>query len=273
MPESTPLMSAAARFKARLDSRDIIAAPGAPDALSARLVAAAGFEAIYMTGLGATAVRLGQPDLGLMTQTEMADHARSLVRATRTPIIADADTGYGGPLNVRRTVDEYVQAGVAAMHLEDQEMPKQCGQLTGARLVSLGAGALRVKAAADARAEAGGDLTIIGRTDALQTEGLAAAADRAHAYFDAGADLVFVDGVKTRAEVEGIAEQVHAPKVISLVDGTDAASLTLVELQEMEFSVALYAVTALFAAASATQAALKHLHDQSRLAGRDSQHL
>ena len=254
-----PLMSAAARLRARLARGGIVAAPGAPDALTARLVQQAGFGAVYMTGLGATASRLGQPDLGLLTQTEMADHARAMVRAVGIPVIADADTGYGGPLNMRRTVQEYVQAGVGALHVEDQSSPKRCGQLSGVRLVDRAEGVLRLAAAVAARAETGADVVLIGRTDALQSEGLGAALDRAKAYRDTGVDLAFVDGVKTRAEVEGIARGLDGPKVVSLMDGTDAARLTLAELEAMGFTIALYAITTLLAASAAAAAALARL--------------
>ena len=128
-------MNAADRLRQRLKAGGIIAAPGAPDSLSARLVEQAGFEAIYMTGFGATASRLGRPDIGLLTQTEMTTHARDMARAVSIPIIADADTGYGGPANIARTIEEYAQAGVAAIHLEDQVAPKRCGQLAGIKLI------------------------------------------------------------------------------------------------------------------------------------------
>lgn len=256
---STPLMGGASRLKDLLSRGALVTAPGAPDCLTARMAQQAGFAAVYMTGLGATAMRLGQPDLGLMTQTEMADHARAMVRAVEIPVIADADTGYGGPLNVRRTVEEYAQAGVAALHLEDQESPKRCGQLAGVRIISRRDAELRIAAAVAARAEIGADMIIIGRTDALQTEGLKPAVDRARRYRDLGADLAFVDGVKARSEVEGIARELDGPKVISLVDGTDAARLTRAELSEMGFSMVLYAVTTLFAAGAAIHEALAHL--------------
>lgn len=257
------LLCGATRLRARLARGGILACPGAADALTARLVADAGFEAVYMTGLGATASRLGTPDLGLMTQSEMADQARAMVRACDLPVIADADTGYGGPLNVRRTLQDYALAGVAALHLEDQETPKRCGQLAGVRLISRAQAVGRLRAAVAARAEMQAQMLLIGRTDALQPDGLEAALDRARAYQDTGVDLVFVDGVKTRAEAEGIARQLTGPKVVSLVDGTDAASLTFAELEDMGFAVALYAVTALFGAIAGARAALSGLrHDQ-----------
>jgi len=256
---TTGLLTGAARLRARLDSGQILAAPGAGDPLTARLVAEAGFEAVYMTGLGATATRLGTPDLGLMTQTEMAEQLRALVRVCDLPVIADADTGYGGPLNLRRTFQDYALAGAAALHLEDQENPKRCGQLSGVRLVSRTEAAKRLAALVAIRAEMQTDLVLIGRTDALQPEGLDAALDRARAYRDTGVDLVFVDGVKTRAEVEAIARGLEGPKVVSLVDGTEAANVTLGELEQMGFSLALYAVSALFGAISGSRAALAAL--------------
>ena len=253
------LLDGAERLRARLAQRGILACPGAADALTARLVQEAGFEAVYMTGLGATAAQLGTPDLGLMTQSEMADQARAMVRACDLPIIADADTGYGGPLNVRRMLQDYALAGVAALHLEDQESPKRCGQLSGLRLVSPEQAAARLRAVVAARDEMKTETVLIGRTDALQLHGLSGALERAKAYQDTGIDLTFIDGVKTRAEVEGIARGLDGPKVVSLIDDTDAALLTMQDLEDMGFSVVLYAVTALFAAIAGTQTALSAL--------------
>ena len=251
-------------LRERLGRGTLLAAPGAPDALAARLVEAAGFEAVYMTGLGATASRLGMPDLGLMTQTEMAEHARAMCRAVAAPVIADADTGYGGPLNVRRAVADYVQAGVAALHLEDQVSPKRCGQLAGVRVVSVAEAEARVSAAGSAREEFG-DLAIIARTDALPGQGLDAAVERARRYAGLGVDLVFIDGVKTVKEVEAIAARVAAPKVVSIVDGTDAARLSHADLDSMGFAVCLYALTGLFASLAAQTAAFAALRETGTL--------
>lgn len=261
---SSGLLDGATRLRVRLSQNGILACPGAADALTARLVAEAGFEAIYMTGLGATASRLGTPDLGLMTQSEMADQARAMVRASDLPVIADADTGYGGPLNIRRMLQDYALAGVAALHLEDQESPKRCGQLAGVRLVPRQQAMARLRAVVKARDEMRTETVLIGRTDALQPEGLASALDRAKAYRDTGIDLAFIDGVKTRAEVEAIALGLDGPKVVSLVDGTDAALLRAPELQEMGYSVVLYAVTALFAAIAGTRQALSALRQNEK---------
>lgn len=248
----------ALQLKEALAAGRIVQAPGAYDALSARLVERAGFPAVYMTGFGATAARLGQPDIGLLTQTEMTTHARDMVRAVGIPVIADADTGYGGPSNIARTVREYIQAGVAAIHLEDQVAPKRCGQMAGIRLMDAHENAQRLRCALAAR---GTDpLLVIGRTDALPAAGMAEAVSRAKRYQDAGVDLVFVDGIKTVAEAEAVARQVSGPKVVSIVDGTDAAALDASALQAMGFELVFFAVTALFSAARAVEQALADLH-------------
>ena len=247
----------AEQLKQLLAAGAIVQAPGAYDALSARLVQRAGFEAIYMTGFGATASRLGQPDIGLLTQTEMTTHARDMTRAVTIPVIADADTGYGGPSNIERTVREYVQAGVAAIHLEDQVAPKRCGQMAGIRLIDARENERRLRCAVQAR---GADpLLIIGRTDALPAADIDEAVARAQRYQDAGVDLVFVDGIKRMAEVEAVARRVAGPKVVSIVDGTEAAGFSAAELQAMGFAVVFHAVTALFAAARAVEQALAAL--------------
>jgi len=232
-------------------------APGAPDSITAKLIKKAGFGAIYMTGFGATASRLGMPDIGLLSQTEMTTHARDMVRAVEIPIIADADTGYGGPSNIHRTVREYLQAGVAAIHLEDQVAPKRCGQMSGIRLMDAKESALRLQCAIQARGQ--DDLLVIGRTDALPAAGIDEAIRRAHLYQDAGADLVFVDGIKKIKEVEAVAKAVQGPKVVSIVDGNETTALTANDLQEMGFSVVFYAVTTLFTAVKAISDVLGEL--------------
>ncbi|QII07174.1 isocitrate lyase/PEP mutase family protein [Rhodococcoides fascians A25f] len=242
----------------------IVRAPGAFDSFSARLVESAGFPAVYMTGFGATASRLGMPDIGLLTQTEMTEHARNMVRSTSIPVIADADTGYGGPSNIDRTVQEYIQAGVASIHLEDQIAPKRCGQMAGIRLMPMEESTRRVQAAVAARKE--GSLLVIARTDALAATGHEDAIARAERYRDAGADLVFVDGVKTRYDVDYVAENLAGPKVVSLVDGTEAATLSASDLEERGFSIVFYALTALFSAATAMRKSLFDLHETGVIA-------
>jgi 2-methylisocitrate lyase-like PEP mutase family enzyme len=250
-------MHPALQLKQLIQSGRIVMAPGAPDAITARLVQKAGFPAIYMTGFGATASRLGTPDIGLLSQTEMTTHARDMARVVDIPIIADADTGYGGPSNIHRTVREYIQAGVAAIHLEDQVAPKRCGQMAGVKLMDAEENVRRLKCAIDARGQ--DELLVIGRTDALAAVGIEKAIRRAHLYQAAGVDLVFVDGIKKIAEVEAVARAVPGPKIVSIVDGNETTALTANDLQEMGFSVVFYAVTALFTAVKAVSDALAEL--------------
>ncbi|HWL83159.1 MAG TPA: isocitrate lyase/PEP mutase family protein [Roseomonas sp.] len=261
-------MQAAAKLRALLESGDIIMAPGAPDALTARMVERAGFPAVYMTGFGATASRLGMPDIGLLTQTEMTEHARNMTRAVTIPVIADADTGYGGPSNIQRTVCEYIQAGAAAIHLEDQVAPKRCGQLAGIRLMDAEESAQRLRCALASRGD--DDLLVIGRTDALPAEGIGEAVRRALLYREAGVDLVFVDGIKTIAEVKAVARAVPGPKIVSIVDGNETTALTAEELQQLGFSVALYAVSTLFSAVRTIAGTLEALRREGSTQSRQS---
>jgi 2-methylisocitrate lyase-like PEP mutase family enzyme len=250
-----------------LDGAELVMAPGAPDALTARLVEQAGFPAVYMTGFGATASTIGCPDVGLLTQTEMTTHARNMVRAVRIPVIADADTGYGGPANVQRTVKEYQQAGAAAIHLEDQAAPKRCGHMAGVKLVSVDEMLGRLGCALAARGE--DDLLIIGRTDALAAgAGIEEAIRRACRYRDAGVDIVFVDAIKHIEDARAAGRAVDGPKMISVVEGTEAAGLLPAELKAMGFSLALYPLSTLFTATRAIQELLTELKQEGTTAGR-----
>jgi 2-methylisocitrate lyase-like PEP mutase family enzyme len=199
-----------------------------------------------MTGFGATAVLTGCPDLGLLTQTEMTTHAASMVRAVDIPVIADADTGYGGPANIDRTVREYLQAGVAAIHLEDQALPKRCGHMAGVRLVPAADMARRLECAIAARGD--DDLLIIGRTDALAAADLDEAIARAQAYKEAGADILFVDACKAVDDARALGESLEGPLMMSVVEGNETAALTPDELQAMGFSLAVYPISTLLAA-------------------------
>ena len=253
-----------------LDGPGLVMAPGAPDALTARLVERAGFPAVYMTGFGATASVLGCPDVGLMTQTEMVTCARNMVRAVNVPVIADADTGYGGPANIERTVREYLQAGVAAMHLEDQAAPKRCGHMEGVRLVTAEEMLARIRCAMAARGD--GNLLIIGRTDSLAAgAGMDEAIRRGRLYRDAGADIIFIDAIKRIDDARAMAGAIEGPLMISLVEGTESAGLKPDEIRHMGFALALYPLSALLAAVRAVQemlAELKRTGTTSGCAGR-----
>jgi 2-methylisocitrate lyase-like PEP mutase family enzyme len=193
--------------------------PGAYDGLSARLVEAAGFDAVYMTGFGSTATLLGKPDVGLLSGSEMADNARRLASAVGIPLVADADTGYGNAVNVARTVAEYERAGVAGIQLEDQVSPKKCGHMAGRAIIPTGEMVGKLHAAVDARRDP--DLVLIARTDAIAVDGVDAAIERARAYLAAGADALFVEAPTTEADVERIAGELagEAPLVFNRVEG------------------------------------------------------
>ena len=205
-------MSPGGRLR-ELMTRGTVIAPFVFDGLQAKLAAAAGFEAMYMSGFG-TAASYGLPDLGLIGLGEMSANAARIAAAVETPVIADADTGYGDETNVARTVEVYERAGVAALHLEDQESPKRCGFLEGKRVVPREEMVLKIRAAVAARQDPG--FVIIGRTDAIQPNGWEDAMVRAQAYREAGADLVFVDGLKTREMVERAARDLAGvPQLVS----------------------------------------------------------
>src|SRR6202522_1608517 len=189
-----------ARMRALLDGGQMIVAPGAFDPLAARLVEEAGVPAVDMTGVGTSAALIGRPDAGLLTMTEMADNAARIAACVDIPVIADADTGYGNPLNVIRTVGAYEAAGVAGIHIEDQVAPKKCGHMEGKQVIPPQEMAEKVRAAVDARADP--DFVIIARTDARAVEGLEAAIERGRLYRAAGADVLFIEAVVSEAEAE-----------------------------------------------------------------------
>src|SRR4051812_18157469 len=192
-----------ARLRELLAASAPLVAPGAYDALSARLVAQAGFDAVYMTGFGTTASLIGRPDVGLLSGTEMVDNARRIVSAVAVPVIADADTGYGNALNVVRTVQLYEQAGVAGLQLEDQVAPKKCGHMSGKAVIETAGMVGKLRAAAAARRDP--DLVVIARTDAVAVSGVADAVARAQAYVEAGADVLFVEAPTSAEDIATVA--------------------------------------------------------------------
>jgi 2-methylisocitrate lyase-like PEP mutase family enzyme len=236
-----------------------VVAPGAYDALSARLAEQAGFGAVYMTGFGASASLLGRPDIGLLSFGEMVDHARRLVQAVGIPVIADADDGYGNPLNVLRTVREYEAAGVAALHIEDQVAPKRCGHLAGKQVIPVGEMVEKVRAAVEARSE----MLIIARTDARAVEGLDAALERGRAYRDAGADVLFIEAPESEAEVEAVAAAFpDTPLLFNWADGGRTPPLGLDRIRELGFALVIFPLTTLFAAAQAVRDTLVALRSR-----------
>lgn len=230
-----------------LEAGRFVVAPGCYNGLSARIAERHGFRAVYMSGLAVTASLLARPDLELLGMAEMVGQAELIVSAVNIPVIADADTGYGGLSNVDRTVRAFQRAGVAAIHLEDQASPKRCGQTSGVRLIEAEAMAAKLRVAVEARAAGG--MLLIGRTDAFRVDGAAEAIRRANLYAETGVDLLFVDGVSAPDDFRRIREGVRGRLVASIVE-VNAPALTRAEdLKEMGYSVAIHPISSILATA------------------------
>jgi 2,3-dimethylmalate lyase len=228
-----------------------ILAPGAYDALSARLIEAAGFPTVYMTGFGTAASLLGRPDVGLLGASEMVDNARRIVEAVDVPVIADADTGYGNPLNVIRTVHDYERAGVAAIHIEDQVAPKRCGHMEGKQLIPCDDMVAKMRAAAAARRT---DMVLIARTDARAVEGLEGALHRARRYREAGADVIFFEAPQSEAEVETVARELEGvPLLFNWAEGGKTPPIGYARLRELGYRIIIFPISALLSATRAIQ--------------------
>ncbi|GHJ42519.1 oxaloacetate decarboxylase [Streptomyces sp. TS71-3] len=238
------------RLRELLSGDAPVVAPGAYDAMSALLIEQAGFPAVYMTGFGTAASLLGRPDVGLLTMTEMTGAARRIVSAVGLPVIADADDGYGNPVNVVRTVREYEAAGVAAIHLEDQVAPKRCGHLDGKEVIPAEAMVGKIEAAVAARRNP--DFTIIARTDAGAVEGFDAAVRRARRYREAGADMLFVEALRTEAEIGAAARAFpDVPLLFNWAEGGRTPPIGLDRLAELGYRLVILPLTTLLAAAQA----------------------
>ena len=247
-----------ARLRELLNSGQTIVAPGAFDPLAARLVEEAGFAAVYMTGFGTSAALLGRPDVGLLTMTEMAGSAGRIAACVDIPLIADADTGYGNPLNVIRTVGAYEAAGVAGLHIEDQVAPKKCGHMEGKLVISADEMAQKVRAAVDARTDP--DFVVIARTDARAVEGLDSALDRARRYRDAGADALFIEALVSEAEIEAAAAAFpDVPLLFNWAEGGKTPPVSLDRLTELGYRIVIFPIGTLLAATAAMRRILKEI--------------
>ena len=229
-------MRASTRLRQRLASPGIVVAPGCYDGLSARLVAEAGFEAAYASG-GAIARSTGIPDLGLLSFSEIGDRLAQIVDAVDVPVIADMDTGYGNALNARFAVREFERAGVAGFHLEDQTFPKRCGHLDDKGVVSTGEFTQKLRAVRDALRD--DDMIIIARTDAIAVEGFDAAIDRAAAYADAGADVVFVEAPQSEEQIAETAKRLPQPKLINMFHGGKTPLMSIEDLEAMGYKIVI----------------------------------
>jgi 2,3-dimethylmalate lyase len=248
-----------ARLRELLSAGRPLVAPGAYDALSARLIEQAGFDAVYMTGFGTTASLIGRPDVGLLSGAEMVDNARRIVSAVDVPVIADADTGYGNAINVVRTVQLYEQAGVAGIQLEDQVMPKKCGHMSGKALIGTDEMVGKIRAAVAARTDP--DLVIIARTDAVAVQGLDDALTRARAFAAAGADLLFVEAPTSEEDIARVAKELAgvAPLVFNWAEGGRTPPLSLERMAELGFSLVIYPIGTLLAATAGIRSILATL--------------
>jgi len=240
------------RLKALLAARSATILPGTPNALFARVIAAQGFAALYVTGAGIANMSFGVPDIGLVTVTELADHVAAIVDAVDVPILADADTGFGNALNVGRTVRQLERAGAAGIQIEDQVFPKKCGHFSGKQVIACSEMVAKIKAAADARSDP--SLQIVARTDARAIEGIDGGVARAQAYVEAGADVTFVEAPRDARELERIASEIPVPQIANMVFGGLTPPLPQRELARLGFGAVLYANAAL-------QAALKSVTD------------
>jgi 2-methylisocitrate lyase-like PEP mutase family enzyme len=247
------------RLRELLARPEPLVAPGAYDALSARLVEQAGFDVVYMTGFGSTASLVGRPDVGLLTGTEMVDNARRIAAAVDVPVIADADTGYGNAINVVRTVQAYEQAGVAGIHLEDQVMPKKCGHMSGKAVIPADEMVGKLRAAVAARRDP--EFLLIARTDAAAVEGLDAALDRARAYAEAGADVLFVEAPTSEDDIARVASELRgvAPLVFNWAEGGRTPAMPLARIAELGFALVLFPIGTLLAATAGIQRLLASL--------------
>ena len=252
-------------LRQRMEAPGIVVAPGAYDCITARLVEVAGFDACYITGSGVSMSALGAPDMGALSFGEILDRVRRICDSVSIPVMADADTGYGGPLNVIRTMREFERAGVSAVQLEDQEWPKKCGHEPGRKVASSQEMEQRIRAAADARVDQ--DVMIVARTDAIASEGFEAALERAARYREAGADILFVEAPQSVAELEAIPARLPGPHLANIVFGGKTPGLPRERLAAMGFSGIVYANAALQAAVAGMSRVLRHLAATGSLAG------
>ena len=249
-------------FRERLGSGELLRFPGAFNPLSARLIEQKGFDGVYISGAVLSA-DLGVPDIGLTTLTEVAGRAKQIARMTDLPAIVDADTGFGEPMNVARTIQELEDAGLAGTHIEDQINPKRCGHLDGKSVVDERTAIRRIRAAADARRDE--NFLIMARTDIRAIEGLDAAIDRAKALVDAGADAIFPEAMRTLAEFEAMAEALDVPILANMTEFGKSELFSAQQLQDAGVSIVIWPVSLLRTAMGAAGRALDTLNDEGHL--------
>ena len=255
------------RVHAVLDKQGAAVFPGVYDTLSAKIAEQAGFELAFISGYAVSATYIGEPDIGLLTQTEIVERARRICRAVEIPIIVDADTGYGNALNVARTVRELIDAGAAGCFLEDQQWPKRCGHMRGKRVVGRGEYLARIRAAVDARD--GCDFFIVARTDAIADGGLDEAVARVEAARAAGADATFIEAPRSPEELAAVGRRAPKPTVANMIERGRTPLRSRDDLAGLGFQLILYPLTGLFAAASALETAYGQLRAAGTTAGHE----
>ena len=256
----------AAKFRKILEQPDILVLPGVYDCVGAKLVEQAGFGAVFTSGFGVSAAALGKPDYGFLTATEMMYAASRITAAVDIPLVADIDTGYGNPLNVYRTVTELVRHDIAGFILEDQEWPKKCGHFAGKRVIPMAEHVEKVRAAAEACGDSG--LVMIGRTDARAPCGLDEAIARGHAYYEAGADVVFIEAPQNIEDLQTIADAFEGiPLFANMIEGGRTPLLPAEKLRELGCKIVVYPLSGLFSAAAVIGACLQHLREHGTTEG------
>ena len=251
------MTSKAGALRARLAGPGLITAPGVYDMISARIADRMGFPALYMTGFGVVASYLGLPDAGIATYTDMVGRVNQICTIASTPLIADADTGYGGLLNVAHTLRGYSKAGAAAVQFEDQEFPKKCGHTPGRRVIPTADMVKKIRVAVEARGD--DDILIVARTDARTAHGLDEALHRAEAYAKAGADILFVESPESEREMEKICASFELPLMANMVEGGKTPILSAGRLTELGYRIAIFPATGFLAAGAALDSVYKTL--------------
>ncbi len=251
-------MNPAERLRELLAKPGIIVMPSCFDALSAKLIERAGFDATFMGGFAVSAARIGMPDTGLISYSEMVDQGRNICSAVSIPVIGDGDTGYGNAMNVQRTVRGYAQAGFACIMIEDQVAPKRCGHTGGKQIVGRNEAFARVQAAIDAR-DAGNDILIMARTDAIATDGLEEAIVRARTFAEMGADITFLEAPRNENEMRAYCEALPGPKMANMVEQGDSPFLPPERLQAIGYKIVIYPITLMLASLRAMENALSSI--------------
>lgn len=254
-----------ANLKRRLQESGLVVAPGVFDMVSLRLADTFGFDALYMTGYGTVASHLGLPDAGLATYSDMVARVTAMARMAQKPLIADADTGYGGLLNMRHTIQGYEAAGAAAIQLEDQEFPKKCGHTPGRRVIPIEDMVRKIQVAVDSRTDP--NFLIIARTDARTSLGLDEALRRGEAYARAGADILFIESPESEEEMRRIGKAFDLPLVANMVERGRTPVLSKQDLESIGYKLAIFPVTALLAAVAAMKSVYQQFEDQGSSSG------